>query len=114
MDWTTVERNWPAFLDVITQRWPRTRQSDLIEISGNREGFTSYLARQHSLTENEAREEVGRWLEGPLPVDVATDEFHDNESISESARHLPEGEDVYNEDRDFGDDRLKEPPVGRT
>ncbi|APX88588.1 hypothetical protein BV394_01635 [Brevirhabdus pacifica] len=113
MDWTLVKDNWPAFIEVITARWPRTTQNDLIGIDGDRAQFTRYLAEKHALTPTEAEEEIGLWLEGPIPVDVATDEHHDNQSITESGRHIPEGEDVYSDDREFGDDNVAEPPLGR-
>ncbi len=113
MDWKLVKDNWTAFTEVITQRWPNTSQNDLLALDGNRQAFTDYLSQKNSLTASEAEEEIGLWLEGPIPIDVVTDEHHDNQSIIESARHIPEGEDVYAEDRDFGDDHKTENPVGR-
>ena len=114
MDWHTVERNWPAFVERIEQRWPKTDERDLMDIDGDRSRFTTYLAKVHDLTQNEASEEIETWLMGEMPSDVKMDEFRDNANIRESGRSIPPGEDVYAEDGSFGDDNLPRRPVGRT
>ena len=114
MNWQDVEANWPSFLGRIERRWPRTDENDLIEIDGDRSRFATYLSRVHDLTRSEANEEIETWLMGEMPADVKMDEHRDDANISDSAGHIPVGEDVYSEDRDFGDDRLSERPRGRT
>lgn len=115
MQWQTVERNWPAFLDRIEQRWPQTDQNDLLRIDGDRRSFADYLSRVHELTRMEAEEDIEDWLVGEMPSDVRMDDHRDNANIRASGRHVPAGEDVYAEDRDFGADPAVEPqqPLGR-
>ncbi len=113
MDWHTVERNWPAFVTSIEQRWPTTDETDLIGLEGDRRRFTDYLAKVSDLTREEANEEIESWLLGSVPADVEMNEFRDNANIRDSARHIAPGEDVYSDDKDFGDDNLSTAPVGR-
>lgn len=114
MKWTEVANNWAAFIEPIRERWPRLSENDLIRADGDRSEFTRQLAEAHDLTPAESKEQISGWLEGSLPSDVVMDEHHDNASIIESARSIPEGEDVYAEDGGFGDDSKTENPVGRT
>jgi hypothetical protein len=114
MDWQIVEKNWPAFLGRIEQRWPATDERDLMDIDGDRTRFVDYLAQTSDLTRVEANEEVEAWLIGEIPADVKMDERRDNANIRESGRHIPPGEDVYSEDGQFGDDDIGEPPLGRS
>ncbi len=114
MDWRQVAENWPAFIEAIGTRWPRTEETELLAIDGNRAEFEAYVASRHDLTPSEVREDVEAWLMGELPVDVAMDETRDDANIRGSARHIPPGEDVYSDDADFGDDRTAERPIGRT
>ena len=114
MKWQTVERNWPAFVERIEQRWPRTDQDNLLQIDGDRRSFASYLARVNELTQVEANEAIEDWLVGEMPADVQMDEHRDNANIRGSAREIPPGEDVYAEDGRFGDDNSPAPPAGRT
>ena len=113
MQWQTVERNWPAFLDRIEQRWPQTDQNELLNIDGDRSRFTQYLSKVHDLTRNEANEEIEDWLVGAVPADVKMDDTRDNQNIRDSGCFIPEGEDVYADDGMFGDDQEAAPPVGR-
>lgn len=114
MKWTSVARNWAAFHDTIMEHWPELEENDLIRIDGDREAFEALLTESGERSRSEARDEVSEWLLGHIPSDVVMDEHHDNASILQSARHIPEGEDVYADDRDFGDDDKRENPVGRT
>ncbi|SFQ20908.1 hypothetical protein [Tranquillimonas alkanivorans] len=113
MQWQTVQQNWPAFLERIEQRWPMTDEDDLLEVDGRRDRFVDYLSKVHDLTQNEANEQIDAWLMGEMPADAHMDDFRDNANIVESGRSIPPGEDVYAEDRDFGDDRAPDVPVGR-
>ena len=114
MEWQQVRENWSAFVEAIGTRWPRTDATEIVAIDGDRNRFEAYLSETHDLTRAEAREDVETWLMGELPIDVAMSEEKDNANISNSGRHIPVGEDVYAEDGDFGDDRVGEPPLGRT
>lgn len=113
MKWKTVAENWPAFLDRMEQAWPQADRTDLANIEGDHERLVTYLSETLELTPNEAREEIEEFTQGAVPSDVVMDELHDNQSITDSGKSIPVGEDVYSEDRDFGDDRPPEPPVGR-
>ncbi|MBM9595593.1 hypothetical protein [Roseitranquillus sediminis] len=73
MDWHTVARNWPAFVDRIEERWPATEETDLLDINGDRPRFTSYLSKVHDLTRNEAHEDIEFWLTWQAPSDVVQD-----------------------------------------
>lgn len=114
MQWSDVKDNWSAFVDRISQRWPNTDQTELLDLEGDFDRFVDYLARSHELTTREAQEQIEAFLQGEIPLDVQLDEARDNENIVESARHIPPGEDVYAEDRDFGDEDVEDSPVGRT
>ena len=113
MDWKIVKRNWAALYESIDQRWPAVDEDDLDAIDGNRASFIDYIAKVNELTRGEAEEEVDAWVQGELPADVYMDERHDNDSMRESGRSIHPGEDVYSDDRLFGDDNTAEPPVGR-
>lgn len=114
MEWRQVSENWAAFVEAIGTRWPRADDDDVLAIDGDRARFEEYIASTHDLTPAEAREDVEGWLMGELPVDVAMDESRDSANIRDSGKHIPAGEDVYAEDRDFGDDRPADRPIGRT
>lgn len=114
MDWQQVAADWPAFLGAIKTRWPQVDDTEVLAMDGDRERFEAHLSDTHELTRAEARELVDVWLAGELPADVAMAERRDNRNISASARHIPAGEDVYAEDNDFGDDRVEQPPLGRS
>ncbi|PZX18503.1 hypothetical protein LX81_01137 [Palleronia aestuarii] len=113
MQWNAVRENWPAFVEPIMQRWPQTEEEDLLALEGDRERLSSYLAERHELTPQEADEQITAWLQGAVPADVVMDETRDNEQIHASAAHIGEGEDVYSDDRDFGDADTPERPIGR-
>lgn len=114
MKWQQVAENWRAFVPVISDRWPRTDETEIEAIDGDRERFEIHLSSSHDLTRAEAREEIESWLMGAMPADLAMSEKRDTENISASARHIPAGEDVYSEDAGFGDDDQEERPIGRS
>lgn len=114
MQWTEASENWTAMTDAVMARWPEVDADTVADLSGNRAEFNAYLGQIYNLTLREADEQIDEWLQGPMPTDALMDEAHDNASITASGRHIPAGEDVYSEDRDFGDDRLPTTPMGRT
>ncbi len=113
MQWDAVRQNWPAFVAPIMQRWENTDENDLLTLDGDRERFEAYLAEREGLAAPETRDQVNEWLEGAAPADVVMDETRDSVNIRASAAHIPPGEDVYSEDRDFGDDDKVDRPIGR-
>ncbi len=113
MQWTAVEKNWAAFVEPIMQRWPNTEEDDLLALEGRRERLVAYLAERHDLTPREAEEQITTWLQGAVPADVAMDETRDSDNIRASAAHIGTGEDVYADDKDFGDEQVSERPIGR-
>ena len=114
MTWDDVAADWPAYTDSIITRWPEADAEIVADMDPDRLAFETYIAGVERVDAQEGARQVAEWLEGPKPIDAATDENHDDTSIRESAAHIPVGEDVYSEDRDFGDDGLATNPVGRT
>lgn len=114
MDWTTVKAHWTAFIPRIMTRWPDLDEDEVQAAAGEREALATHLADRQGLDLEEAEAEISDWLQGEEPIDAVMDPTRDNELIGKSAAHIPEGEDVYAEDRDFGDDNLPDPPAGRT
>ncbi len=113
MQWTAVESNWAAFVEPIMQRWPNTEENDLLAMEGDRDRLVAYLAERHELTRREADEQVTAWMQGAVPADVAMDDTRDGENIRASAAHIGVGEDVYADDKDFGDEQVPQRPIGR-
>lgn len=113
MQWTAVQSNWPAFVEPIMERWPNTDENDLLAMEGDRDRLVAYLSDRHELTTAEADEQVTAWTQGSVPSDVAMDNTRDSENIQASAAHIGEGEDVYSDDKDFGDAQVPDRPVGR-
>ena len=114
MNWRRVAENWPAFVEVICNRWPRTDEVELTAINGDRERLEAHLSSAHDLTRAEAQDEIESWLMGVVPAAAVTSEEQDNPNISASARHIPAGGDVYAGDRGFGDARVEDRPSGRS
>lgn len=114
MQWQNVQQNWPAFVESVMQRWPQTEEADLLELDGNRDALVAYLGRRHDLTRAEADEQIALWTEGAVPSDIVMDEEMDDAQTRASAAHIPPGEDVYAEDRDFGDDMQPDAPIERS
>ena len=56
---------------------------------------------------------MAEWTQGAVPADVAMDETRDGDNIRASAAHIPVGEDVYSDDKDFGSEEATPRPVGR-
>ncbi|HEY0274534.1 MAG TPA: hypothetical protein VGC31_00475 [Paenirhodobacter sp.] len=105
MKWQHVQDNWNAFYDAITDRWPDAGEDELDEIDGDQRAFIDYIARITDQEPGDARDEIRDWLTGELPSDVVMDPEHDNHSIALSEKYLPEGEDEFDDDSRFGDDK---------
>ena len=103
MKWQQVAANWPAFVEVISNRWPRTDENDLLAIAGNRERFEEYLSKAHDLTRAEAQDEVESWLMGSRPAEVVMAADRGGANLSSGGRSLHNGEDFYAKDRDLHD-----------
>ena len=113
MRWIQVRDNWPAFIDKVEEQWPDADRDVLETIDGDRAALKSHLVEATGLDAADVEEEIRVWLESDMPLDVMMDDSRDNEQIMESARYIHPGEDVYSDDREFGDDNASEPPIGR-
>jgi hypothetical protein len=114
MDWQHVKTHWTSFIPQVLTRWPDLDEDEVQASAGNRAAFTAHLAEIRGLDAEDAAVEVDDWLMGAEPIDAVMDPTRDNEGILKSAAHIPEGEDVYDDDRLFGDDDQADPPMGRS
>lgn len=112
MRWNDVQSNWAAFVPTILTQWPELEEDDVLTADGDREAFTRLIAERFELDQAGATGEVDEWLMGMQPSDTVMDESRDNERILDSARSIPPGEDVYDEDGEFGDEGAQERPLG--
>lgn len=113
MRWSDVRDNWPAFIDKVEEQWPDADRDTLETLDGDRAEFKRHLMEVTGQDAGEIEEELRLWLDSSMPLDVMMDDARDNEQIMESGRFISPGEDVYSDDREFGDDDVPEPPVGR-
>ena len=113
MRWTQVQEDWPAFIPKVEEEWPAAERDVLETLDGDRSALRRHLAEVTGQDAAEIEEEIRVWLEMGMPLDVMMDETRDDAQITESARFIPAGEDVYSDDQSFGDDDTPEPPVGR-
>lgn len=113
MDWNRIKQDWTAFTGAILQRWPEAEEDDLLQLDGSREALAAYLAQKTGADYATVLDDVAAWRDGAEPADVHMDESRDNANIRESARLVHPGEDVYDDDRAFGDDNVADAPVGR-
>lgn len=113
MQWSDVSRNWAAYTGSVISRWPELDAEDVADLGGDRRALNQYLGQRLGLTSREADEQIEEWLQGPLPLDAVANPVRDNQTLSESRAHIPEGEDVYSNDEAFGDDNVAERPMGR-
>jgi len=104
MKWHHVQENWPAFFEAIIDRWPDADEAELEEVDGDQRAFVLYIAELTGQEPADAREEIREWLAGELPSDVVMDPRHDDHSIANSRKYLPDGEDESDDDARFGDD----------
>ena len=96
--------------EIGARRLPRGRgraadEAELEEIDGDQRSFLTYIADLTGQEVADVREEIQEWLTGELPSDVVMDPRHNDHSIALSGKFVPEGEDVYDDDARFGDDR---------
>jgi hypothetical protein len=73
------------------------------------------LAEKTDMEAEEAEQQLAKFLAGPMPADSFADPSHDQDAMRDSGRYVPAGEDVYDDDRRFGDDSVVETdrPMGR-
>ncbi|GGL88861.1 hypothetical protein GCM10011534_08760 [Pseudooceanicola nanhaiensis] len=114
MDWKVIQKEWTALVPAIMEQWPEAEEEDLLQLDGSRDALAAYLTQATGRGYDEVQEEISEWREGGVPADVRMDEVNDNLNIRASARHIGEGEDVYDDDKAFGDDDQAEAPVGRS
>ena len=113
MRWSQVRDHWPAFIEKVEEEWPDADRDALETIDGDRAELKRHLMEATGQDAATIEEELRIWLEGSVPLDVMMDDSSDNDQITESGRYISPGEDVYSDDREFGDDDTPEPPVGR-
>ena len=113
MQWIQVKDNWPAFIEKVEEEWPDADRETLEVLDGDRAALKAHLMEATGQDAQTIEEELRIWLESSMPLDVMMDDSRDNEQIMESGRYIAPGEDVYSDDRDFGDDNAPEPPIGR-
>ena len=104
MKWHHIEENWHAFYEAIQDRWDEAEEDALDEIDGDQHAFVAYIDEITGQSKTDAREEIRNWIMGELPADVVMDPSHDNHSIANSVKYIPEGEDEYDDDARFGDE----------
>lgn len=113
MTWNDIAQNWTAFSPALLQRWPQIDEARLLTIDGRRDLLISEIAEQHGLPASEAEAQLAEWQNGAIPADVVTSEHHDDASIAASAQEMADGETALDDDRQFGDDRIADTPMGR-
>lgn len=104
MKWHHVANNWPAFFEVIAERWPEADELRLAEVDGDPRKFVQYISELTGQDVADARGDIRDWLMGEIPADVVMDQRHDDHSLRLSSKFLPEGEDESDDDARFGDD----------
>ena len=113
MNWSQVKEDWPAFIDAVIDQWPQADREELEDLEGDRAEVRAYLVQATGDDAVTIEEEIREWLQSDVPLDAMMDESKDNDMIRESGRYIPEGEDVYADDREFGDDNIADRPMGR-
>jgi hypothetical protein len=108
-------RDWVPFRDAVMSRFPDLDDGDLEDADGRIRVLARRLAEKTEMDPEEAEQELASFLGGPMPADSFADPAHDDDALKESARYVPAGEDVYDDDRRFGDDSVSETdrPLGR-
>ena len=114
MEWSEVAEDWPAFIDAIMENWPELDQELVEDMEGDRAAFRRHIMEVYEEEAAAVNEQIREWLESGIPLDAMMDESRDNRQIVESGRFIHPGEDVYSDDREFGDDDQAERPMGRT
>lgn len=114
MDWKAIRREWTALIPSIMEQWPEAEEEDLLQLDRSRDALAGYLAQATGREYDEVQDEISEWRMGGIPADVRMDETNDNLNIRSSGRYVGEGEDVYDDDRAFGDDSTAEAPAGRS
>ncbi|REC55493.1 hypothetical protein DRV84_11720 [Rhodosalinus sediminis] len=89
MDWSDIRADWPAYARIISERWPKVREADLLALEGEREGVVDLIARATGLDRTVAGAELADWQMGERPVDALMDETRDDANIAKSAASSP-------------------------
>lgn len=114
MDWTQAQDNWPALIGPAKDRWPEVPEAELTALTPTKDELTDLVARHGGTDRPEAARQIAEWLNGPMPADAYADPTHDMTAAGDAGKSIPDGEDVYTDDRRFGDDHTPDPPMGRT
>ena len=113
MQWEEIRTNWEAFTPAILDRWPEAEEDSVLALDGSQDEFARYLSDVTGEPQRDTLAQIEEWRMGRIPTDVAMDQLRDNTNITESDRHLGDGEEVSDRDDLFGDDSEVDPPVGR-
>ena len=88
-------------------------EADLIALTPTQDELAALIARRTDADTPEAARQIAEWLNGPMPADSYADPAHDNAAAHDAGRSIPDGEDVYSDDRKFGGDHTPDTPIGR-
>jgi len=114
MDWKVIKREWSVLVPSILETWPEADEAELLDLDGTRAALAAYLAEVTERPVEDIEDELSEWRTGGIPADIRMDALNDNVNITSSGRYIGAGEDVYDDDKAFGDDNEAEPPVGRS
>lgn len=106
-------QDWVAFRDPILTTYPELTEADLQDADGSTLRLAERIAERRGIAAGDAQQELHEFLSGPMPADAYAAPTHDNVAVSESDAYVPAGEDVYDDDRRFGDDDTPDTPIGR-
>ena len=84
MNWNQIESNWKELKGNIQQQWAELTNSDIDNMSGNREELTSKIQQTYSMDRQSAENEVDTWQN-------SQDDFGDDNELNDKQL---EGNDV--------------------
>ena len=84
MNWNQIESNWKELKGNIQQQWAELTNSDIDNMSGNREELTSKIQQTYSMDRQSAEKEVDTWQN-------SQDDFGDDNELNDKQL---EGNDV--------------------
>ena len=105
--------DWVPFRDPLLTAYPELKEADLQDADGSTARLAERIAERRGIPAGEAQQGLHEFLSGPMPADAYAAPTHDNAAVKDSDSYVPAGEDVYDDDRRFGDDDKSDTPVGR-
>ena len=107
------KQDWVSFRDPLLTTYPELTEADLEDADGSTMLLAERIAERRGIAANDAQQELHEFLSGPMPADAYAAPTHDDAAVSESDAYVPAGEEVYDDDRRFGDDDASDRPIGR-